>query len=378
MSIKDFFKVQTASSLIKAKIVAEYFPQYARILLKKPQEEIIYLDLFAGPGVYEDGSLSTPILLSQHIANDANLSQKVQLLFNDNTYSKELIENFNERFPNGTFAHKPRFSNKTVGKDKGIQDYLSREPLKKNPKPTLLFFDPFGYKDIDTATLSTFLENWGNEIFLFFNIKRIHAAIENDKFDELMRAVFPKSFDTLKHDRRYKSTVYDRLNLIISNVANEFKAHCPGTLFHCAFKFQEEDSKGTSHFIIHFTKHKKGFELVKQIYYDFDNIGASLESEGVYMFDAKKLGSLEENETMFGDLNVAFLSADLEKSFKGKIISARTLFDQHHITKKYCASHYAKTLRKMVEDSKITSKFIDNKAHKVSVLIIDECILTFI
>ncbi|WP_080056979.1 three-Cys-motif partner protein TcmP [Spirosoma aerolatum] len=377
MSVKDFFKKQTASSLIKAKIVAEYFPQYARILLSRPQEEIIYLDLFSGPGEYEDGSLSTPILLSQHVAKDANLSEKVRLMFNDNTYIEELKVNFHKHFPVGTFKIEPRFADKTVGEDEGIQDYLSREAQKKNPKPTLLFFDPFGYKDIDTKILAKFLEHWGNELFLFFNIKRINAAIENDKFEELMRAIFPTSFDSLKHDKRYKSTVYERLNLIIENVAKEFNLHCKRFLYHCAFKFQEEDSSATSHFIIHFTKDKKGFELVKQIYYDFDNIGSILESSGVYMFDAKKLGSLQQNDTLFGDLNVYYLSLDLVERFKGQTLSARRLFDIHHTTKNYCASHYAKTLRKMVDDEKISAKFIDNIAHKVSVLITDECILTF-
>ena len=376
MSIKDFFKKQTSSSLIKAKIVAEYFPQYARILLKKPQDNIIYLDLFAGPGVYEDGSLSTPILLSQHVANDPILNGKVQLLFNDNTYSKVLEENFNNFFPDGTFIHKPRFSNKTVGKDKDIQNYLSREPLKKNPKPTLLFFDPFGYKDIDTATLANFLSSWGNELFLFFNIKRVRAAIENDKFDELMRAIFPNLFDEMKNDKRYNSTVYERMNLIVNNVAKEFKSHCSDNLFSCAFKFQEEDNSGTSHFIIHFTKHKKGFELVKQIYYDFDNIGASLESNGVYMFDAKMMGSLREND-VFSESNIHHLSNRIEETFKGKTLTARALFDQHHFDKNYCASHYAKTLRRMVENNKIKATFTDDVAHKVTVLLTDSCILTF-
>jgi hypothetical protein len=36
----DFFNEQTSSSDVKAKIVSEYFPQYCRILLKKPQNSI--------------------------------------------------------------------------------------------------------------------------------------------------------------------------------------------------------------------------------------------------------------------------------------------------------------------------------------------------
>ncbi len=371
---ENFFKRQTASSLIKAKIVAEYFPQYCRIILKKPQEQIVYMDLFSGPGLYEDGKHSTPLLIAKSCATDDILKSKVQLAFNDNHYSNELQKNFSNFFSDDAFTFPPRFGNLTVGEDKGIFNYLTKPPVKPNPKPTLLFFDPWGYKGIDTSALAKFLENWGNEIFLFVNIKRIHAAVENNKFDELMLSLFPTTIDKIRRDRKYKSTVYERLNLIMENLASEFCNSINGTVYHCSFKFQEEDSLATSHFIIHFTKHHKGYELVKQIYYDFDNIGANLEKDGVYTFDAKNMGN---SGIMFGDTNIIALSKDLEEKYRGQTITAQKLFEEHQKTTKYCGSHYAKTLRHMFERGQILAKFTDDKAHKVSVLINGNCILTF-
>ena len=73
---QDFFKNQTHSSRIKANIVAEYFPQYCRILLKSQQPQIMYLDLFAGPGMYDDGSHSTPLLIAKTCASDQILRSK--------------------------------------------------------------------------------------------------------------------------------------------------------------------------------------------------------------------------------------------------------------------------------------------------------------
>lgn len=57
MSDNVFFNEQTESSRIKANIVANYFRKYCKIILKHPQKQIRYLDLFAGPGIYNDGSL---------------------------------------------------------------------------------------------------------------------------------------------------------------------------------------------------------------------------------------------------------------------------------------------------------------------------------
>ena len=371
----DFFKTQTPSSRIKASIVAEYFPRYCRILLKSGQKEIRYMDLFAGPGIYQDGSHSTPLLIAKACADDETLRTKVNLIFNDNAYSDVLKENFLAHYPNGTFTKDPRFGNKTVGEDPKIYDYLTRPAQKTNPTPTLLFFDPWGYKGVDTLALSKFLSHWGNEIFLFVNIKRINAAIVNDKFDDLMKALFPTSIEDIRKDRKYKATAPERLTLIMDNLANEFKKAVGSSLYHCAFKFQEEDSHTTSHFIIHFTKHAKGYELVKQIYYDFDNIGASLEKAGVYTFDAKKMDAAEGFN--FGDTNVEDLSAALEQKYKGRELSARKLFDEHQHTGDYCGSHYVKTFRDMVDKGKISVKFTDDIEHRYSAYLTPTCILKF-
>jgi three-Cys-motif partner protein len=375
---KDFFKIQTSSSRIKAKIVAEYFPRYCRIILKKQQKEIRYLDLFAGPGMYEDGNHSTPLLLAKSCAEDSNLVQKVHLMFNDNEFADQLKHNFLNCFPSGTFKFEPRFGNKTVGEDDDLKKYLMKDLPSPNPHPTLLFFDPWGYKGIDTLVLAKFLRGWGNEIFLFVNIKRIHAAIENGKFDELMQALFPTSIDQIKTDRKYKAiNVHERLVLIMDNLANEFKKAVNGTLHHCSFKFQEEDSAATSHFIIHFTKHSKGYELVKQIYYDFDNIGATLEKEDTYTFDAKKMDSSIHTGLDFGDQNVAALSKQLLDKYKGRAITAKALFDEHQVCTSWCGTHYAKTLRDMAEKGSVRATFTDGKEHIVSVLLTDHCKLEF-
>ena len=371
-----FFNSQTASSRIKSNIVANYFPKYCKIILKHPQKEIRYLDLFSGPGIYMDGSLSTPILIGDLCNKDVTLRNVVRLMFNDNQHIDTLKDHFLKRYVDYPFKFDPRFANKTVGEDEQLSSYFRKSTIVgKNPHPTLLFFDPFGYKGINTRDLANFLSNWGNEIFLFFNIKRIHAAVENDKFDDLMNELFPTTFQKIKNDRKYVGQVSERLNLIIENLANEFK-HIVPNLFHCAFKFQEEDSHTTSHYIIHFTKHNRGYDLVKQIYNDFDNIGATLGVNGDYTFDAKKLDT-SNGLIDFGDQNINILCNDLVDKFKGRKLTASQLFEEHHTSNKYCRKHYSEALRILVSKGIINSIFTDGKDHYVTVLINDFCILEF-
>ena len=54
---KDFFKKQTDSSRVKAAIISEYFPQYCHIISRRhTPQRFGYFDMFAGPGIYDDGS----------------------------------------------------------------------------------------------------------------------------------------------------------------------------------------------------------------------------------------------------------------------------------------------------------------------------------
>ena len=374
---EDFYKEQTDNSRIKANIVAKYFPQYAKILLRKPQHRIRYVDLFSGPGIYQDGKYSTPLLIAESCLNDSILSQKVELAFNDMIYGEDLRQKFNQLFDLSKFNFNPKFGTLVVGEDPKIDKYLNNVYSKgKNPSPTLLFFDPFGYKAINTRILGEFMKNWGNEIFLFFNIKRIHAAVENDKFDQLMMELFPNNFERLKKNRKYTLNTNERLKLIIDNIKDEFNQIIEGKIFMSSFRFMEEDNSATSHYVLHLTKHSKGYELVKQVFHEYDNIGAPLDSDGTYAFDSKRM-ELDEMQFSFTDENIEVLASDLFTNYQGKSINARKLFSEHQENTKYCGRHYALALRKLENNGKLISTFTDNKTHRVTVLLIEECILKF-
>jgi len=79
---ESFFNESTEQSQIKAKIVSDYFFAWAKII-SPHSNRIAYIDLFAGPGRYGDGTLSTPILVLQKAIQDTQMSQRLAALFND-------------------------------------------------------------------------------------------------------------------------------------------------------------------------------------------------------------------------------------------------------------------------------------------------------
>jgi three-Cys-motif partner protein len=380
MSEKAFFEQQTVSSKIKANIVSKYFPSYCRIISRKNMPKSIrYVDLFAGPGIYEDGNFSTPILIGKQCQKDNFLAKVVKLVFNDKEHAESLKKNFNDQFPENTFAKKPHFGNKTVGLDDNITEFLVKDTHidNKNEYPSLLFIDPFGYKGIETSVLATFMKNWGNEIFLFVNIKRIHPALENDKFDSLMQDLFPTTLETVRKDRRYKLTTSQRINLIIQSLGMEYEKILGGKVYYTAFKFMEEDNEATSHYILHLTKHPRGFDLVKQIYNDFANVGTVFDGVNTYTFDAKKL--VNETIELFdtSSINVDKLKDAILSKYSGAETNALKLFDEFQKENLYSRRHYADALRRLVNEQKLNAHFTDDKKHEVSVLISKDCILKF-
>jgi len=383
MDNKDFFKEQTISSKIKSLIVSEYFPSYCKIITKKHiPDEVRYIDLFAGPGLYDDRKESTPILVTRKCVDIPLLKEKARLMFNDVDYGNVLKNNYDSLFAVNGLKIYPRFGTKKVGECPEIDDFLMKSTMKhglnglRNVSPSMLFIDPFGYKGVNTTVLTKFMKNWGNEIFLFVNIKRIHAAIENEKFESLMRELFPTTFDEVKNDRRYKLNPQERISLIVDKLGLEFEKELGAPFYYTSFQFQEEDNKAASHYIMHFTKHHRGFDLVKTIYNDFANVGTVFDGVNSYTFDPKKNNELELID--FNQMNIEKLAQEILEKYKSKTTTAYDIFERENAEGSlYSRSHYTHALRELVKSGDLSAVFTDNKNHRESVLPIKECILKF-
>lgn len=380
MSENTFFNNQTISSRVKAGIVSEYFPSYSKIITKKFTPKFVrFIDLFSGPGKYEDGNESTPLLIARKCYSDPALKNLVRFIFNDNLYSAKLEENFQKIFPEGSFKYKPHFGKGTVGNNVDIDNFLKKSTHEKerNQAPSVLFIDPFGYKGIKTEVLAKFLENWGNEAFIFLNTKRIQPAFENEKFEGIMRDLFPISFEKVRTDRRFQTTVSERLAFVVNSLADEFGLLLKGKVFHTAFKFQEEDAETTSHYILHITKGVKGYELIKTVYNDFANVGTIFDGINTYTFDPKKLESKESELFDLKSLNISHLKDLIKQKYKGQVLNSQRLFEEHHPGTNYARSHYTDALCEMVDDGDLISEYTDSVNHKKNVIITDKCILRF-
>lgn len=65
----DFFDSSSARSKVKTEIVSRYFWVWASIILSATKGKVAYIDLYSGPGAYEDGTKSTPIRILENAIN---------------------------------------------------------------------------------------------------------------------------------------------------------------------------------------------------------------------------------------------------------------------------------------------------------------------
>lgn len=82
----SFFEQQKEQSLVKTEIVDKYFRAWAKVMIpraKKRKTKIAYIDLFCGPGSYEDGSKSTPLRILERAINDPDMRDLLVTFFND-------------------------------------------------------------------------------------------------------------------------------------------------------------------------------------------------------------------------------------------------------------------------------------------------------
>ena len=170
MSTTDgFFAHQTEKSRIKTMIVTEFFKAYFPIInnsVGQNAREIIYIDLFSGPGCFENGDPSTPLALLNLINafQSDDIRNKLRIVLNDenSAFIEKLRTLVSTHDVRSRLKHEPIISNKKAGEvDLKVYTY-------KNV-PIFSFIDPWGYKDVSAEQTWELVKNIGSDCVLFFN-----------------------------------------------------------------------------------------------------------------------------------------------------------------------------------------------------------------
>mgnify|MGYP000093584854 CR=1 FL=1 len=357
---EDFFLARREQSYIKAKIVSQYFWIWAKVMAERA-EQIYYVDLFSGPGKYEDGAESTPLLIMKGAIRDPKISATFRTFFNDENrdYINQLQIEIESLEGYSNLKYKPVFSNKDVSDIKYNEVYSSGKII-----PTLLFIDPFGYSGLSVDLVNT-VKSWGCEIIFFFNYLRINMALSNPVFVPNMKKLFGESLFSQISDylNNEKFNPEEREQLVTEAVCHKISAIDPNIIKPLHYRFRDENGTRITHHLFFATKNALGYAKMKEIMAR----QSSEIQEGVGMMEYNLKTKYQPR--LIIDTSIPHLMNDLTNKFAGKTLTVQQVYFQDNIGRPYVEKNYKDALRALEANGRITMNPPKDKRKKIKGLV---------
>ena len=351
----NFFDESKEQSKVKSAIVTKYFWAWAQVIIgsqkryrKNAENRIAYIDLFAGPGRYKDGTTSTPLLILEKAIKDDDMRQRLLTFFNDKNENntESLSEAIRQLSGMDKLKYQPEVYNDEVGKKivKMFEDM--------NLVPTFFFVDPWGYKGLSLRLVNSVLKDWGCDCVFFFNYNRINMGLSNDAVRGHMDALFGKR--RVNRLRRKLSSLApeQRESTIIAELSETLQKL--GAAYVLPFRFKDHTGSRTSHYLIFVSKNFKGYEIMKEIMAK----ESSDIQQGVVNFEyipvdarmAARQMPLFQPPRPLDDLGDMLLY-----EFAGQTLTMEQIYKRHNIGRPYIKKHYKDVFKQLEKQDKITS-----------------------
>ena len=331
MKTEEFFDERSDKSEIKARIVGKYFYAWAKVIMPRARKsggKIAYIDLFAGPGRYRDGSDSTPLFVLKTAIDDDRISQMLVSYFNDvsNENTATLQDEINKLPGIEKLKHKPIVTCEEV--DGEFAKQLNEITLI----PSFSFIDPFGYKNLTSDLIKGLIKDRGCDCVFFFNYNRINAAIENASVAQHMNDLFGKErAEALRKQLSERPDSELRRAAILGELTNATKSF--GGSYTLPFIFKNATGSRTLHMLV--SKHFRGYSIMKDIMAK----ESSTDDEGVPSFtyspaDASTPPLFSLNQPL------SKLKESLPATFAGRRVSLDEIYREHSVDKLYIKKNY--------------------------------------
>jgi three-Cys-motif partner protein len=343
----SFFEESTEQSRVKANIVADYFSTWAKIMIpssKRWDGKIGYIDLFAGPGRYNDGTKSTPLLILEKAIIDPDMRNMIVTIFSDAIPENiQSLNNVIKSLPNiDTLKYQPKVYTEIV--DEKIAEIFGSTKMI----PCLTFLDPWGYKGLSTQLVNSVIKDWGCDCIVFFNYNRINMGLSNDLVKKHMDALFGKERALTLKNELVSLAPSDREKRILGSLSDSLKEM--GGKFVLPFRFRGGKGERISHHLIFVTKHVKGYNIMKEIMAN----ASSSQYQGVASFEYSPSEAIQPYLLApFTPLND--LMKDIVTTFSGKSLTMIELFDNHNIGTNYTKKNYKHALIQLEQEGIVST-----------------------
>jgi three-Cys-motif partner protein len=339
-NLDDFFVEGVDHSKIKTTITTKYFFTWADIIGRKTRlNRIAYVDLYAGPGRFVDGTKSTPLVILERAIADARMRDMLVTMFNDGKPSHaESLEAAIKGLPGiETLKYQPKIHNKTVGPD-------TVAAFGKPLVPTFAFIDPYGYKDLSLGLVNAVIKDWACECLFFFNYNRINPGINNPIVAPHMEALFGAAPLAALRAAIHGRPPEEREVLVMAALTDALKAL--GGRFVVAFRFKMDDADRTSHYLVFVSKNLLGYEIMRDV---MARVSSYISDEGIASFEYNPRPSL-----LLDGRSVAALAEQLVTDLAGRVLTVVQAFELHSPDKLYMLPNYREALLRLEAAARVT------------------------
>jgi three-Cys-motif partner protein len=254
----------------KHEILRRYLEAWTAILTLGGFPTIVYVDGFAGPGVYDNGEDGSPIIaLKAALKHQATIKAELRFLFIERDKKRaaqldacvaalRLPDNFQVQIaPGMTF-------------EQGFRTYLL-DRYKKASKavpPTFAFIDPFGWTGVPFVLVTEILANRSCEVLFNFMYEDINRFIEHPEqtknFDELFGTTEWRGVTPIIEPRARREFLH---GLYVQQLRDE-----AGARYVRSFEMRNKKD-ATDYFLFFATNSAKGVDKMKEAMWRVDESG---------------------------------------------------------------------------------------------------------
>jgi three-Cys-motif partner protein len=346
----DFFEEFREQSLIKAKIVRDYFWAWAKVIIGAQrryggEDRIAYIDLFSGPGRDKAGTKSTPLLVIETAIGDPQMRDRLVTIFNDK--DSDNSQSLEEAIRSVPDVERLKYQPLVMNEDVGTEIVSMFDEM--NFVPTLFFVDPWGYKGLTLQLIDSVLKDWGCDCIIFFNYNRINMGLPNQAVDAHMNALFGERRADALRERLNGLNATDREIAIVEEIAEALKAL--GGKYVLPFTFKTEKGRRTSHHLIFVSKAFKGYEIMREIMAKQSTTSDQGVPSFCYNPADQRFPLLFELTRPLDDLLEMLL-----RDFAGDTLTVRQAYERHSVGKRYVLKNYKDALRQLEAAGKVQAR----------------------
>ena len=343
-----FFEESKDQSLVKSRIVEKYFSAWSKVIIptvkKHGSNKIGYIDLFAGPGRYKNGSKSTPLLILESAANDSDLSNMLVTIFND----KDCVNTDSLKQVISDIPGIERLKYKPIVMTNEVGDEIVARIENMKSMPTLFFIDPWGYKGLSLRLINAVMKDWGCDCIFFFNYNRINMGLNNPFVKDHMNALFGQERAECLRLQLQSMGPYEREMTIVEEMSQALKDM--GGYYILPFGFKNDKGSRTSHHLFFVSKNFKGYEIMKDIMARESSDSTQGVASFQYNLASQRWPILFELSRPLDDLEEMLL-----EEYAGLTLTMQQIYEQHNIGKPYIKRNYKDVLIKMEATGKIVA-----------------------